>query len=126
MPRVIHFEIAAKEPERTAEFYANVFGWKVQKWDGPQDYWLVSTGSPDHPGIDGGIFAPSGLFTGYVNTIEVPAIDDYLILIAKTGGRVLTDKMKIPEMGYLAYCKDPDGNIFGLMQPDAAAGKEDT
>lgn len=123
MPRVIHFEIAAKEPERTAEFYSTVFGWEVRKWDGPQEYWLVSTGSKDKPGIDGGISAPSGLFTGYVNTIEVPAIDDYLILIKKSGGKVLTDKMTIPQIGYLAYCKDPDGNIFGILQPDKSAGQ---
>src|SRR4051812_15755751 len=35
MPRVIHFEISADEPERAARFYADVFGWEVTKWDGP-------------------------------------------------------------------------------------------
>lgn len=118
MPRVIHFEIAAKEPERIAEFYADVFGWKVRKWESPEEYWHVSTGGKDNPGIDGGIHAANGLFSGCVNTIEVPAIDDYIILINKSGGKVLTDKMTIPGVGFLAYCKDPDGNIFGLMQPD--------
>lgn len=122
MPRVVHFEIAAREPERTAEFYATVFGWKIQKWDGPEDYWLVRTGSASRPGIDGGISLPTGLFTGYVNTIEVPVIDDYIILINKSGGKVLTDKMTVPGVGYLAYCKDPEGNIFGVMQPDESAG----
>lgn len=124
MPRVVHFEIAANDPESTAEFYSKVFGWTIQKWDRPQEYWLISTGSHDRPGIDGGIFAPNGLFTGCANTIEVPAIDDYLILVKKSGGKVLTDKMTIPEVGYLAYCKDPDGNIFGLLQPDKSAGQE--
>ncbi len=121
MPRVIHFEIAAKEPERTAAFYGSVFGWQVRKWEG-QDYWLVSTGNSDRPGIDGGILPQHGLFTGYVNTIEVPAIDDYIILINKSGGKVLTDRMTVPGMGYLAYCKDPEGNIFAILQPDERAG----
>jgi predicted enzyme related to lactoylglutathione lyase len=124
MPRVVHFEIAAKEPERTAEFYANVFGWTVKKWEGPEEYWLISTNNGGKPGIDGGIHGTNNLFTGYVNTIEVPAIDDYLILINKSGGKVLTDKMTIPGVGFLAYCKDPDGNIFGLMQPCESAGEE--
>lgn len=122
MPRVVHFEIAAREPERTAEFYSTVFGWKIQKWEGPEDYWLVTTGSHSRPGIDGGISSPNGLFTGYVNTVEVPVIDDYIILINKSGGKVLTDKMTVPGVGYLAYCKDPEGNIFGIVQPDESAG----
>lgn len=122
MPRVIHFEIAAKEPERTAEFYSTVFGWKIRKWEGPEEYWHVTTGSAANPGIDGGIAPPNNLFTGYVNTIEVPVIDDYIILINKSGGKVLTDKMTVPGVGYLAYCKDPEGNIFGVMQPDESAG----
>src|SRR5262249_26811586 len=41
MPRVIHFEISADDPQRAADFYARVFGWKITKWDGPQPYWLV-------------------------------------------------------------------------------------
>ena len=55
MPRVVHFEISADKPERATEFYKKVFGWNIQKWDGPQPYWLVATGSKSEPGIDGGI-----------------------------------------------------------------------
>ena len=27
------------------------------------------------------------------------------------------DKMDVPGVGWLAYCKDPEGNIFGMLQP---------
>lgn len=37
MSRVIHFEIHADDPGRAAGFYGEVFGWEVQKWDGPVD-----------------------------------------------------------------------------------------
>jgi predicted enzyme related to lactoylglutathione lyase len=37
MARVIHFELAADDPERATEFYKNVFDWQIQKWEGPQD-----------------------------------------------------------------------------------------
>jgi len=30
-------------------------------------------------------------------------------------------KMPIPGVGWLAYAKDTEGNIFGIMQPDANA-----
>ena len=41
MPRVIHFEFAADNPERAAKFYREVFGWESTQWGGPMDYWLV-------------------------------------------------------------------------------------
>ena len=54
MPRVIHFEIHADDPSRAVKFYTEVFGWKIEKWQGPMDYWLVYTGK-EEPGIDGAI-----------------------------------------------------------------------
>ncbi len=44
MPRVVHFEIYADQPERAIKFYQDVFGWNFQKWNGPYDYRLVTTG----------------------------------------------------------------------------------
>jgi len=41
MPRPIHFEIPADQPERAVAFYQQLFGWQFQKWDGPMPYWLV-------------------------------------------------------------------------------------
>ena len=37
MGRLIQFEIHAEDPERAAEFYREVFGWGIQKWEGPVD-----------------------------------------------------------------------------------------
>jgi predicted enzyme related to lactoylglutathione lyase len=34
MPRVVHFEIHAGEPERAITFYEKVFAWTFQKWEG--------------------------------------------------------------------------------------------
>ena len=36
-------------------------------------------------------------------------------------GHVAVAKMPIPGMGWLAYAKDTEGNIFGMMQPDPSA-----
>ena len=47
MSRVVHFEIPADDPVRAAKFYEDVFGWKIEKWEGPFDYWLVTTGEED-------------------------------------------------------------------------------
>jgi predicted enzyme related to lactoylglutathione lyase len=117
MPRVVHFEISANEPEKVISFYRNVFDWQIDAWQGPQPYWLVNTGSPDQPGINGGIFKPKELFTGTVNTIEVDDLDQYLDKVKTNNGQVVVEKFTIPGVGDLAYCKDVEGTIFGLMQP---------
>ena len=43
MPRVVHFEIHAQDPERAVRFYEQVFGWRTQRW-GSEEYWLLTTG----------------------------------------------------------------------------------
>ena len=55
MPRVVHFEIPADDLPRAVKFYADVFGWQLRKWDGPDEYWLAITGDDDQPGINGGL-----------------------------------------------------------------------
>ncbi|HEY3364824.1 MAG TPA: VOC family protein [Symbiobacteriaceae bacterium] len=120
MPRVTHFEFAADQPERAVKFYTEVFGWKVNKWEGPQDYWLLTTGEQGTPGIDGAIMRPMGP-QRVVNTIDVPSVDEFVAKITAGGGKVVEGKMAVPGIGYMAYCLDTEGNLFGLMQFDPSA-----
>ena len=121
MARVVHFELAADDPERATEFYKNVFGWQIQKWDGPQDYWLATTGAKDTPGIDGAIMRRDPSMPAVVNTIDVAALDDMIATVKAHGGTLVAPKMTIPHVGYFAYCQDTEGNTFGMMQSDPAA-----
>jgi hypothetical protein len=121
MPRVIHFEINADDPERASKFYQDVFGWEIKKWNGPVDYWLVMTGPEDKPGIDGGIMKREDPQAGVWNTIDVPSVDEFVKKIEKCGGKIIAPKMAVPGVGYLAYFKDTEGNVFGIMQEDRNA-----
>ena len=121
MPRIIHFELPADNPERAAEFYKNVFGWQFQKWEGPQEYWLITTGPKDQPGINGGLMRRQYPGAGTCNTVDVASVDGAVTTITKHGGKNVVPKMAIPGVGYLAYCSDPEGNVFGLMQADPNA-----
>lgn len=121
MPRVVHFEIAADNTERAAKFYGEVFGWNINKWDGPQEYWLVSTGQRETYGIDGGLMKKMDNFPGVINIVDVESTDEYVEKIAAAGGGIVMPKMAVPGIGYLAYCRDTEGNIFGIMQNDPEA-----
>ena len=121
MGRVIHFEFPADNPERAVEFYTKVFGWEIQKWQGPVDYWLVKTGADGKPGINGGIQRRMHPGAVTANTIDVASVDDAVASILKNGGKNVAPKMAIPGVGYLAYCSDTEGNVFGVMQADPGA-----
>lgn len=117
MHRVIHFEIPADQPERAIKFYADVFGWKTTKWDGPEPYWLVATGDPATPGINGGLMNRHDPAQPWTNVVDTPDIDDTIGKIEAAGGEVVVPKMEIPGVGVVIYAKDTERNIFGVIQP---------
>ena len=120
MPRVTHFEISADEPERAVKFYNDVFNWQIDKWEGPIDYWLATTGSEAEPGIDGAIMDRNPN-QAVINTIDVPSLDDFIEKVTDAGGRIVSEKMAVPGVGYAAYFADTEGNVFGLMEEDESA-----
>ena len=115
MGRLIHFEIPSDNPETAIEFYTKTFGWSIEKW-ADMDYWLISTGLKEDPGIDGAITKRSANLQTIVNTINVDNIKKSIAAIQKNGGTVLTEIMEIPEVGKFVYFKDPDGNISGVLE----------
>lgn len=128
MPRIVHFEIHADNPERAIAFYQSVFGWQFQKWGGPMEYWLITTGDAKEPGINGGLMkrmgpppTPGQAVNAYPCTIQVPALDEYFAKATAAGAKVAVPKMPIPGVGWLAYVIDTEGNIVGLHQQDPAA-----
>jgi predicted enzyme related to lactoylglutathione lyase len=128
MPRPIHFEIQAENVDRAIKFYGELLGWKFSQW-GQEKYWLITTGEKGTPGIDGGLMprpAPGGplemaAVNAFVCTVDVADLDATLAKVAELGGRTVVPRMAIPTVGYLAYSKDTEGNIFGTMQMDANA-----
>ncbi len=121
MPKMIHFEIPADNMDRADKFYTGVFGWKIQKYAGyPVDYRLATTGGEKEPGINGAIM-PRGENKYVIDTIDVPDVDEYIKKIKSGGGKVLTPKMPIPGVGYMAYFEDTEGNKLGIYHTDMSA-----
>jgi predicted enzyme related to lactoylglutathione lyase len=127
MSRVVHFEIQASQPQLLIDFYTSLFGWKFNKYD-PVEYWLIDTGPEDQPGINGGLLRRNGPIPEemqsvncYVCTVDVASLDDSLTKAVSIGGRIAAPKMPVTGVGWLAYIKDPDGNLLGMMQMDKSA-----
>ena len=121
MARPSHFEIPTSNPQKAIDFYTDAFGWEFTKWDGPMEYWLINTGEPSEPGINGGLLRRLDPDQPCVNTVVVADLDKTLGTIIKSGGTIALPKMPVPGIGWLAYCKDLDGHMIGVLQNDPAA-----
>ena len=129
--RVIHFEIQAEDPERAAKFYREVFGWKIDKWEGGEfPYWMIMTAEKDsmEPGINGGLLPrpaktpPQECGTNaFVCTVVVEDYDTAEKKILKAGGKVAMPKFALAGMAWQGYYLDTEGNTFGIHQPDTNA-----
>ncbi len=124
MGRVVHFEIHAADCDRAERFYRRVFGWEVRRTEGaPVDYRLVTTGAEGEVGINGAIVERRGAVgekdavIAFVCTIEVDDIDATEAAVREAGGEQVVDRQTMENVGSFSYFKDPEGNVFGAMQP---------
>ena len=121
MPKIVHFEINTDDPLRAKSFYEKVFNWKIEKSEMPMDYWMITAGSEDEPGIDGGLQKREDTTDIVTNYIGVPSIDEYSKKIEANGGNIITPKSPIPGTGYFALFKDTEGNKLGIFESDESA-----
>jgi predicted enzyme related to lactoylglutathione lyase len=136
MNPVVHFEMPAENRKRMAEFYTNVFGWKVQQL-GPEmgNYMVVSTSE-----TDGKTMRPkeAGMINGgFYKKSEDPVLQHPSVVIAVTDMRESMNKVKeaggkilggdpnnpgepgnIPGVGLYCSFKDTEGNRVSMLQPN--------
>ncbi|MCE3288501.1 MAG: lactoylglutathione lyase family protein [Caulobacter sp.] len=127
MGRPVHFEIHAEDLDRASAFYSVVFGWTFTVYQ-PGFYSLITTGPDGEPGINGGLIKRQGpapaegapVF-GYVCTIDTADLDATLKTAVANGAAEALPRQAIPGVGWLAYVRDTEGNILGIMQNDPSA-----
>ena len=120
---VVHWELMSKDPAGLSDFYAKLFGWKVQHR--PEfNYRLVDTGSK--LGIHGGILRPQREAPWPGNMVLYIAVDDlaaYRKKIVAAGGEIKVEEQEVPGMGWLSLFTDPEGRMMGLWKPKLPARK---
>jgi len=119
---VVHWELMSKDPGKVADFYAKIFGWKVQ-YHPEINYRVVETGAPkEMPGINGGIVKPDreGQWPG--NMLFYILVDDlsaYRKKVVAAGGKIHVEEQKVPGMGKFSLFTDPEGRMMGLWKAKA-------
>ncbi|MCK2018393.1 VOC family protein [Peribacillus frigoritolerans] len=130
MGRIVHFEIHVNDMERAKTFYGEVFGWSFQDWSdyAGMPYFGAVTGNEKEHGIDGALMqrqsAPPEThqaLNAFACTIGVENYDLTEAKIIENGGKLAMPKFALPGMAWQGYYIDPEGNTFGIHQPDVNA-----
>jgi predicted enzyme related to lactoylglutathione lyase len=122
----IYFDLSVRDLDAARYFFADVFGWRFDKFPMSYEYYRVSAGAAGEPGIDGGIGATNdapiteGRPTTLI-TMQVANLDEFLAKVEHAGGRIVEPKQAIPGIGWYATCAEPGGLMFGMIQEDAQA-----
>ena len=116
----IHFEIPADDPQQLANFYTNLFGWKIEPAPGGMEYWMVHT-APEGEGVGGGMMKRQMPGQQILVYFQVESIDDFASKASSLGGKVVVGKHPVPGMGWFGVCLDPQNNAFALWQTDPKA-----
>ncbi len=117
MGRTTHFEVMADDPEKVSRFYSGVFGLNFRKNLG--DYTLVNEGCANN--LSGAVRKRSGRNLTGMPTIRVQNLHSAMDSVIKNGGRVVVPAKALPNLGWMAYCEDPEGNAFSIFAPDNRA-----
>jgi predicted enzyme related to lactoylglutathione lyase len=121
MPRISYLDFSAEDPERAVNFYNKIFGWQINKWDGPMEYWEIKTGEPNELGIDGGLSKRYKIGQWITPFINVSSVDQYTAKIEAGGGKIIQSKTAIPGIGYTILFKDTESNTMGLFEENKNA-----
>jgi len=116
MPRISYLDFSAEDPERAVNFYSKIFGWQINKWDGPMEFWEIKTGEPNELGIDGGLSKRDRIGQWTTPFINVSSLELYIAKIEAGGGRIIQPKAAIPGIGYTMLFKDTESNTIVLFE----------
>ncbi len=115
-------ELMAGDLGTAFDFYAGLFGWqKVRAVD------MGEMGIYQTFGLDGEAFGgmmtkpPQASACFWLYYVQVPEIDAAIERVKAAGGSVLFGPVEVPGGSMVAQCHDPQGAIFALLAPPAAA-----
>lgn len=121
MPRISYLDFSADDIERAVNFYTKVFGWQINKWDGPLQYWEIKTGESNELGIDGGLSKRERIGQWITPFINVSSVDQYVDKIESGNGKIFQPKTAISKIGYTLLFKDTESNTIGLFEQNREA-----
>ncbi len=110
-PRVVHWEVQARDLARQQQFFGDLFGWTVDS-NNPMSYGMVAAGGKDAIGGGIGETADAPRTTFYV---QVPDVNATLAKAISMGAETIMPRTNMGTV-VMAQFRDPEGNVIGLVE----------
>ena len=121
-PFVVWTEIPVTDLKKSCDFYAEVFGWKMEITNmGPNEVAMFNALTDDDPNTVAGHLYPGTPAAGSGATIHIAlpdTVEDGATRCAAAGGQVMGPVIDIPQ-GRFQYATDIDGNSIALFEVKA-------
>jgi predicted enzyme related to lactoylglutathione lyase len=122
---IVHLEIPSRSFERSASFYAKLFGWRT---DGQQAgghlRFEISSATAEAAASTTGSLVRSALAqaTGPLPFIAVDDVEETLAEAERQGGRILSRRLPLAGHGQYGLLADPDGNVIAVVEAAGGSG----
>jgi predicted enzyme related to lactoylglutathione lyase len=113
----VWLDLSSSDPAGSREFYAKLFGWRVEVNPDPQygGYALAKMGGKDVAGIGPKMMAEAPTaWSIYIGTTDP---DGLAKKVAGAGGKVIAGPMQVGDQGTMAVFQDPSGAFISAWQP---------
>lgn len=111
---VVHWEVSGKDQKKLQEFYAALFGWKIDVHEEMGGYGLVEG---QDGGIGGGISEiQPGASPSVTFFVQVDDLQASLDKAESLGGKTAMPPSDIPGVGSFAMFQDLEENAIGLFK----------
>ena len=109
--KIAWLEMSAPNRLQTAQFYADIFGLELKDYPDMR-YTTLATGNAD---LGIGIGQPTEENPGGTYFyFESDDLEADLEAIKRKGGQVVAEPFEVPNVGSMAFFRDPGGNIMAL------------
>ena len=113
MNAVMKWQIVARDAEKTADFFASLFGWSV---DASNKLGYRELRSGADRGVDGGVWPHPEAQTDFVQLfVEVEDVEAAIAKASALGAAVVVPKSTLPDGDTIAILATPAGLSFGVM-----------
>ncbi|MFV0293570.1 MAG: VOC family protein [Paracoccus sp. (in: a-proteobacteria)] len=119
------YELGTSDLNGATAFYSRILGWNVQDSGMPDfTYLLARMGEVMVAGMMDLAGQSDGVPPNWIIYFAVDDCDKATADITLAGGRVYKEPADIPDTGRFAIVSDPQGAVFGILQPDMSQMSE--
>jgi predicted enzyme related to lactoylglutathione lyase len=112
-------ELSTRDVTACRDFYTKLFNWSVHQYEGgPMQYWMFNANDKDRGGMmKMSAEVPAQVPPSWTIYFNVADCDGSVNRAQKMGGKLVVPAMDVPGTGRFALVSDPQGSVFGVLQP---------